>query len=629
MSSKIPWFLAVAIVAYAGPASAIEFFCQPQDLCEWVPRDGSGTPIYHHGDDSAPWVIGGSDVVQLGAGDYEVGVVPGGSFPIVFVVEDGTLAVEDLGAGEVGIGAWIMLCDHATFRVRNATFRSLASFPFEFPIFAMGQSRVEYEQASFRTLVPAYESAGYHGALFQVMGYESTLSVTAGADYGVQFPVLGDAWELAVVHDATADLRSVDAFGEFYVAGRADFHIEDTQYHDMFFEACPGEDYALSDLPELCELSGATDVCVTPSHPSIDYHTAPPGTPFTLDLVNDKVFAWAISTYADSTISVSNVPAKGNFAVGLGGIHDDLHMKLVPGNPPIMQGIDDRTLNLDNVHVGGWMVWPSGTSHIRLLEGSEVGDLLPGDQVIADAYGTLFTGAMLDSPPGTEMHLFDSIIAERATNSGGKLWATTTRIETDMAIAGLTWLADVEELGVFDLRQGGILHRVSISSPADGAVFEAGPIVIEGTLDAVGPQDVPSPFPIATLEAVEVASGTPHPIASVNGPVATGALASWDTQGLPPGAYDLRLFFAGEGKGAVSTRRIELAGEPAADAGAEGGVAADAAAADASKEAGGGPSASSGGGDDGGGCGCAVRGSRSGWWMVSAALALWWVRRRR
>ena len=68
-------------------AHAIEYFCQPIDMCSWVPTNADGTPTYHQGDGSAPWVIGGSETVSLAAGDYEVGLSAQG-VPIVFVVED-------------------------------------------------------------------------------------------------------------------------------------------------------------------------------------------------------------------------------------------------------------------------------------------------------------------------------------------------------------------------------------------------------------------------------------------------------------------------------------------------------------------------------------------------------------
>ena len=266
---------------------------------------------------------------------------------------------------------------------------------------------------------------------------------------------------------------------------------------------------------------------------------------------------------------MSNVPIKANFAVGLGGIHQDLEMKLGPGNPPVMEGVTDRTLTFDDAFVGGWMVWPVGTSHIKLLDGSEVGDLLPGDQSISEAYGTLFTGAMFDAAPGTEVHLFDCTLDERATNSGGKLWATTSTLEAEMAIAGATWLADVTENGTLELREGGVVHRVSISSPQAGAEISSGPVPIAGSVLAEDPNGVPSPFPAATLEAVEATTGTSYPIATIDAPVEGDALAQWNIEGLEPGDYDLRLFFGGEGEGAVSVRRVSILGSVSTDAGAD------------------------------------------------------------
>ena len=58
------------------PCQAIEFFCDPIDLCAWVPTDGQGNPAYNHTDPDAPWVIGGNEAVDLAPGVYEMGIGP-------------------------------------------------------------------------------------------------------------------------------------------------------------------------------------------------------------------------------------------------------------------------------------------------------------------------------------------------------------------------------------------------------------------------------------------------------------------------------------------------------------------------------------------------------------------------
>lgn len=641
--THIRWFAVVASVVCAASitkhAAAIEYFCEPQDFCEWVPRDGSGQPVYHHGDGAAPWVIGGNDLVQLSAGEYQSGTVPGFSFPMIFVVENGTLAIEDLAGGEVGLGAWIFLCDQATFRIRNATYRTLADFPFQYPLFALGQSRVEYQQATIYTLKAPLEASGYRGAFFQVMGYESTLDVVPGADFGISLPMLGDAWELAVVHDAVGTVQGADVFGEFYVAGNAQFRVEDSQYHDMFFEACPGAHYDLVALPELCDIGVPDDGCITPGHPPIDFHMGPPNTSFTLDLVNDKVFSWAAATYESSSVSVRDVPERANFAIGLGGIYDDLEMRLAPGSPPVMEGVTDRTLVFENSHVLGWMVWPGNPSHTKLLEGSEVGDLLPSEGAVTEAHGTLFTGAMMDSPTGTEMRLYDSRIAQRVSNSGGRFWATNTQIDDVMAVAGPTWFADVTENAAMDLREGGTLHRIRIDSPAEGSTPTGSMLTIEGSVTASTADGVASPFPSAVLDAVEVATGTVYPIGTISAPASGEALATWELAGLPNGTYDIRLYFSGDGDSAASVRRIEIAGaadagvDASPDAAADGSVP-EAAASEDSGGSGGTAGGTAGGGDAGDeddGCGCRTAGAAREpsvvWWLLLPVLVSRWRRR--
>lgn len=57
----IPLFtLPVLLAAGLGPAKvlAIDFFCNPEDLCSLVPTEG-GLPAYNTTDPSKPWVAGG------------------------------------------------------------------------------------------------------------------------------------------------------------------------------------------------------------------------------------------------------------------------------------------------------------------------------------------------------------------------------------------------------------------------------------------------------------------------------------------------------------------------------------------------------------------------------------------
>ena len=220
------------LLCLASPqAQAIEFFCNPIDLCAWVPVDAQGQAVYNHEDPNLPWVIGGNEVVNLSAGNYGVGVGAIG-LPMVFVIEDGTLAIEDLGDLEVGLGAWIVLCDRATFRLRDSTLRLLSDYAFQHPLFAMGQSQVEFEDARVRAMKPELEAAGYHGAFFQVMAEQSSLTVTPNTSYGFTTPQFGDAWELAVVHDAQASVDMAFMAGEFYIQGNAQVQVSNTRWHD-------------------------------------------------------------------------------------------------------------------------------------------------------------------------------------------------------------------------------------------------------------------------------------------------------------------------------------------------------------------------------------------------------------
>lgn len=628
--------LALAVWLGAGPSRAIEFFCNPVDMCAWVPTDGQGDPVYNHTDPDLPWVIGGNEEVSLPAGDYTVGNGVLG-VPMVFVIENGSLLIEDTGDEEVGLGAWIILCDQASFTIRNATFRLLQDFGFQYPLFALGRSRVEYEDVTIYALKRELHAIGARGAFLQTMGYDSTLIAQPGASHGVHLPVLGEPWELAVVHRATADIRSVEAFGEFYIQGEAVFSVADTRYHDMFFEVCAGDDYTLADLPALCDPFDPVDGCVTGGHQPIDFHLGPPDTPFSLTLTNDKLFAWAVSNYPGSTTRLARIPRLANFGVGLGGIATDMELYLRPGDPSTIEGLDDRTFELDEAIISGFHLWPVGDSFLRLLPGSVVGDLLPSDQASADAEGVTFAWGMFRSNPGQEIWLKDSDVREDVENLGGKLWALTTTFDSPMRLDGPTWLADSDwpDAAILDMREQGVLYRVALTAPAEGTQLSGDPVDIRGDVraeDANGPLD---PFPATELEVVALADDSQvfHRELDIQGN--DGLLATWDPTGLDPGDYQVRLWFAGEdGARAPSVRTVILPGDPGPDGGQDDGgrdggdAQADEDMPDAGRDAGTGQDA---GADDepGGnaGCGCGLPGPATSLPWALLVLAAW-LRRR-
>jgi hypothetical protein len=64
------------VLGFEGRAQAIEFFCNPVDICAMMPTDGQGQPAYNHTDPNEPWVIGGNETVSLAPGEYSIGMGP-------------------------------------------------------------------------------------------------------------------------------------------------------------------------------------------------------------------------------------------------------------------------------------------------------------------------------------------------------------------------------------------------------------------------------------------------------------------------------------------------------------------------------------------------------------------------
>lgn len=71
-----------------------------------------------------------------------------------------------------------------------------------------------------------------------------------------------------MLDNAHADAIAVFSFSEFYIAGQAVFNIILALYFDVFFEICPGNNYALPTLPELCSLEPNPNIgqCITVDH---------------------------------------------------------------------------------------------------------------------------------------------------------------------------------------------------------------------------------------------------------------------------------------------------------------------------------------------------------------------------
>lgn len=552
-------FAATLGLGVAAPAPALEAFCTHVDFCALVPYSG-GVPVYNHPDlagfnPALPWVIGGTTVVNLSAGTYTAGNSAFG--PSVFVIEDGTLAADDQSA-DVALPAHLFLCDNATFRVRNSTWRTNAPGPFTYGIWADGSSQVDYLGASLASLDATLEAQNLPGALLQVMQGQSTLTVTptAAGQAGAEMVRFGDAWELAVTEAGTADVNAFWGFAETYVAGNANFSMAESFFFDVFFEICPGATQNLPALPELCSLTAVgLPPCISATHAPISFSVGPPNTTFTLNLVNDRVFSWALSTYPGSVAALSNVGVDANLAIGLGSLTGVLNVRAVPGNPPVLTGVTDRTVTLSNTTVGVWHLWP-GTGVDLTLADSSVGDFsLPADG-LGRATASYFAFGALTVPTGAQMRLADAAINE-PVDLRGSIWMRNTVVGNVFTVAGNAWCADspLVDNGSLDLRPGGRYHTLSLAQPVDGTVITT-PADVMGSVDAVDTSGTLSPFPGAVLELRN--GSTVLPVATITAPVTQGVLAQLDPNNFPAGEHQLRLAFAGAGAEAYAERTVTL-----------------------------------------------------------------------
>jgi MYXO-CTERM domain-containing protein len=500
----------VALACSAAPrtAHALEAFCAPVDFCSLMPMEG-GNPVENHPalsgyNPELAWVVAGSTTLNLAAGTYQAG--PGLFGPTIFVAGDASIIIENQ-TEDVVLPATIFLCDRATFRVTNATYRQGATRPFEFHLWADDDSRVIFEHAEFRSLTVERDAASLPGAFLHVMQGHSTLTVTSPApgEHGLTNR-FGDAWELAVTSNAVATVNDYWGFAETYLAGQGSLTMEDSFFFDVFFEICPGATQNLPSLPDLCDLTDPVAGCITTGHAPLTFSVGPPATSFTLNLANDQVFSWALSTYPTSNASLSNVGRLANLAVGLGGATGTRTMLLQPGATPVFNGLDDRMFNFTNVHVGFWHFWPGAGINATLLPTSDVGDFSLPSGGAGKAIQTRFAGGALDVAHGGVMTVVNSVVEEPALIHGTASFTRTELLGT-LSVSGTVWGADSTLEGTLDLQDGARVHQVALALPAEELITLNGPLAVVGSVYAMDGAGPLSPFPPAVLEYVH-ADGT-------------------------------------------------------------------------------------------------------------------------
>lgn len=547
--------LSVSCGSQASGDSSGESYCAPVHPCSAMPRHLDGRPDYNgpDGDPRKPWVIGGNTVLNLPPGSYTPAVAPAAGMPAIFVTDDATLRIQNPGGGEVALAAFVIVCDRARFEVLGSKLRFNSQYAFQYGISADHDSAVLFSGATIEGLATTVPP-GTSGAVMQTMVGRSTLTVTPDASgVGVRFPSSDDSWQLPVLENARATVdRFEGGLGEFYISGEAHFTVRNSAFFDVFMDVCPGKSLTLENLPALCDLNDRTNGCFTPRHRPVNYSIGPPAAPYTLELTNNKIFSWAATSNAGSSLTMSNIPPLANFAIGL-DMPNSLDVKLVNGSAPVATGVSDRTLSFSRTTLGFWHIWGRNKAKIRLEKGSVVGDIIPyGAGTSVTGEDITQAGGYLWSPQGTEVSIDGLQATGVVQNTEGRLSISRGQIP-NLLVSGPVYLADTNRpTSGLQLRPGGVLHEVSLQEPADGAVLASGTTNVVGTVLATSAEGAVTPLPPARLQ---LTGPTRLTVATVTSAKTAEVLGSINADASPPGTYQLTLRFEGAGDGGATSRR--------------------------------------------------------------------------
>lgn len=532
--------------------------CDAVQLCSAVPRDKMGKPSYNHAGSSAPWVIGANEDVVLAPGLVKPGIVPELGQRIIFVTEQGRLRIENFGAGqEVGVDAWIVLCDDAQLSLKNATLRFLQPSSFAYGIVARDRSTATFTEA---TLFGS--DAAAPSGLF-LPGYfcdDATVSVSPATNHGLAMPS-SDTLEWVFSGTSKANIDALGAIGELYAEDRANVHIVNSGMFGMWLNPLPnGKPVSISGLPRVCDITGSqqpgandpSDDCAWESAtaPKTTYSSAAGALPFNLSLSDTWIFSWAVTTSPGSDMSLDVGPqAKLAIGVNLEASSYELSMrKGAQTTPPT--GLTDRKLAFSPAtSVFVWHVWGAKNVDFLLKEGSEVGDLLVAGTGHGKATGAKLADGVVTIEPEAHGAIIDSTLAEDGSVQGS-LRLTRTSVSRALTVhsGGVLVLEDTAQPASLVLENGDVnaeLVAVSLSAPESGASVTS-PVRLRGT---IAHRDSKGELPLSATLEVRDPSGNWTPVGS---PLTTSVTDAELGTYTPPdgvcGDFEVRLKMAAPAK---------------------------------------------------------------------------------
>jgi len=494
---------------------------------------------------SDPWVITTPVEVTspLGVGD-------------VIVASGGRLVVRDLPEPGLRVSGNLVALGDGEIRLERSVIQFMSVYNGQYALAALEQGRVTVDGCDYR--VPS----GVQHALFAA----------------------GDA--VAVVTDSDfGDMQLLAADRALLTADRLDGRFEVLLQHDARIE--------LADIPrtpgggELWlwpEIPAGAELVFSPPRPGFvaSWSFPPPdavGIRQSAVMERCQVLLWPLLVREGCRLTLRDIPEASWVVVGLHLPRSLAITGLVNGSSatgePVRVPVADRTILLENASVDTWNLYPQGRARVRVVD-SHLGEVLTMEHGIALLERTLvdgsggFVGARdsslivadrctftctVEAAHDATIRLHGSVVEPYPVDPTGQ-WTRFGAYDRGRLLADQTPVLTRPELAGQGLIAVTFLVDPPPQPPPPGA-----PVTLHGTAAqySLDPEVAPGRW---RLEAVPAHSRHPRLLASGDGNVEEGTLATWEGAD-PTHNYQLRLVLVdGWGRTLVGRQRVPGTGFP-------------------------------------------------------------------
>ncbi len=435
----------------------------------------------------------------------------------IVVANQGTLTLDHAAVTLTGN---IYVADNGTFTVNGGSLTVLSQYRYSNGITGSGDSQVTLQDTVIDT-----------------NGYNWNGGFTENATFVVHNTTFHDGLTTALFGAATADINASNPL-EWVVDGDASLSVANSEGPFIFWPVF--KDGSVGDLtfPDGADVSSFS---ISESDPKIS------GIGFSISLINIQNVWWGMMlnpgcdvTVRDSDLRTTGILADKGTGMDLSG--------LVNGQSYVdtIMPISGLTYHLINSSVETWNVYAWGIDSMS-LQNCIVGEIgatgssqtTVNNTLIDGTGGYVFTGGDTSTT-----FLLTSLLSDAVANDNSiQFYAFSSLLNGDIVATdnSVILLANTVTERAPQAKKSGLVVEASITPPGAPAVDEI--IPISGNANTVTGPDLPVDF--ESYQVFYGAGYTPSEWIPVTGTqfrsVRNGVLGLWDTKGLQPGAYTLKL----------------------------------------------------------------------------------------